>query len=121
MSVSSNNKLATAASRIRGEVLMSILPLLVDIRGEADYHANLEAARYCCGFGFRDLTVDDGFYAARFQQCDDAVFPVPIAVACAPHFVGFNLPATGQNDCRLTGALRSGSAGGDGSDAGGRV
>lgn len=70
-----------------------------------------------------ELAVDDCFNAAGFQERDDAVFAVPVAVACAPDFVGVYLTAAGQEDRGFSPASRGGSwpAGRDGIDAGGRV
>ena len=47
---------------------------------------------------FVKLTIDDRLHAAGFEECDDAVFPVPDAIAGAPDFVSVDLDTAGQDD-----------------------
>ena len=104
-------------------VLIFELSFVGGCRGEADYHANLEAARFSDDADWLGLLVDDGLNAAGFEECDDAGCAVPDAVASAPDFVGVDLAAARQNDHGLAAASRADawSTGGNGIDAGGRV
>lgn|SRR5687767_3987488 len=69
--------------------------------------ANPGTARFCAPARWSELAADDCFYSVGFEECDDAIFPVPDAIARAPDFFGVDLGAAGQEYRWLTAAPRA--------------
>src|SRR5690349_9319372 len=114
MSVSSSNNPTTAtAKRVRAVVFIFEFPLLVEVEGRQTITPTLRRQGFLTARICRSLLVYDGFDATGFEECDDAVFAVPDAVASTPDFVGIDLAAARQQDNGLAAASRTdaGSAG----------